>query len=64
MWTFSILNAGITLWSFWNRVSAWYGHWRYLMKVDIQAHLTGEEVPGKAFWDGFTRLAAVHTGRD
>ncbi len=34
------------------------------MKVDIHAHLMGEEVPGKAFWDGFTRLAAVHTGRD
>jgi len=34
------------------------------MKVDIHAHLMGEEVPGKAFWDGFTRLASVHTGRD
>ena len=34
------------------------------MKVDIHAHLMGEEVPGKAFWDGFTRLAAVHAGRD
>ena len=33
------------------------------MIFDIHAHLMGEEVPGKAFWDGFTRLAAVQTGR-
>ena len=33
------------------------------MIVDIHAHLMGPEVPGKAFWDGFTRLAAVQTGR-
>ena len=33
------------------------------MIVDIHAHLMGPEFPGKAFWDGFTRLAAVQTGR-
>ena len=33
------------------------------MIVDVHAHLMGEEVPGKAFWDGFTRLAATQTGR-
>jgi len=31
--------------------------------VDIHAHLMGPEVPGKAFWDGFTNLAVVQTGR-
>jgi predicted TIM-barrel fold metal-dependent hydrolase len=30
---------------------------------DIHAHLMGPEVPGKAFWDGFTRLAVAQTGR-
>ena len=33
------------------------------MIVDIHAHLMGPEVPGKAFWDGFTRLAVVQSGR-
>ncbi len=33
------------------------------MIFDIHAHLMGPEVPGQAFWDGFTRLAAVQTGR-
>lgn len=33
------------------------------MIVDIHAHLMGPEVPGKAFWDGFTNLAVVQTGR-
>ncbi len=33
------------------------------MKVDIHAHLMGPDAPGKAFWDGFTRLAMVQTGR-
>jgi len=30
---------------------------------DIHAHLMGPEVPGKAFWDGFTRLAVAQSGR-
>ena len=33
------------------------------MIFDIHAHLMGPEVPGKAFWDGFTRLSAVQSGR-
>lgn len=33
------------------------------MTFDIHAHLMGPELPGQAFWDGFTRLAAVQTGR-
>ena len=33
------------------------------MIFDVHAHLMGPEVPGRAFWDGFTRLAAVQTGR-
>ena len=33
------------------------------MLFDIHAHLMGPEVPGRAFWDGFTRLAVVQTGR-
>jgi predicted TIM-barrel fold metal-dependent hydrolase len=31
--------------------------------VDIHAHLMGPEMPGKAFWDGFTNLAVVQSGR-
>lgn len=33
------------------------------MIFDIHAHLMGLEVPGQAFWDGFTRLAVAQTGR-
>jgi uncharacterized protein len=33
------------------------------MIFDIHAHLMGPEAPGKAFWDGFTRLAVAQTGR-
>ena len=33
------------------------------MIFDVHAHLMGPEVPGRAFWDGFTRLAAVQSGR-
>ena len=33
------------------------------MIFDFHAHLMGPEVPGRAFWDGFTRLAAVQSGR-
>ena len=33
------------------------------MIFDMHAHLMGPEMPGKAFWDGFTRLAVVQTGR-
>ncbi len=34
------------------------------MIFDMHAHLMGPEVPGKAFWDGFTRLTVVQTGRN